>query len=41
MLGVSGIGERNWVLVPRGDFEILDNWYVSRAAWQRKQGYRR
>ena len=29
MLGVSGIGERNWVLVPRGDFEILDNWYVS------------
>ena len=29
ILGVSGIGERNWVLVPRGDFEIIDNWFVS------------
>ena len=29
MVGVSGIGERNWVLVPRDDFEIVDNWFVS------------
>ncbi|CAI8008475.1 Flavin-dependent monooxygenase, oxygenase subunit HsaA [Geodia barretti] len=29
ILGVSGIGERNWVLVPRSDFEIIDNWFVS------------
>ncbi len=29
MLGVSGIGERNWVLVPRGDYEIVDTWFVS------------
>ena len=29
MLGVSGIGQRNWALVPRGDFEIVDNWFVS------------
>ena len=29
MLGVSGIGERNWVLVPRGDFQIVDTWFVS------------
>ena len=29
MVGVSGIGERNWVLVPRSDFEIIDNWFVS------------
>ena len=29
MLGAPGIGERNWALVPRGDFEIVDNWYVS------------
>ena len=29
ILGVSGVGERNWVLVPRGDFEIVDNWFVS------------
>ena len=29
IVGVSGIGERNWVLVPRGDFEIIDNWFVS------------
>jgi 3-hydroxy-9,10-secoandrosta-1,3,5(10)-triene-9,17-dione monooxygenase len=29
MLGVGGIGERNWALVPRGDYEILDTWFVS------------
>lgn len=29
MLGVAGIGERNWVLIPRGDFEIVDTWFVS------------
>ena len=29
ILGVSGIGERNWVLVPRSDFQIIDNWFVS------------
>ena len=29
MLGVSGIGERNWVLVPKNDFEIIDTWFVS------------
>ena len=29
MLGVSGIGERNWVLIPKADFEIVDTWYVS------------
>ena len=29
ILGVSGIGERHWVLAPRGDFEIVDNWFVS------------
>ena len=29
MLGVSGIGERNWVLIPRSDFEIIDTWFVS------------
>ena len=29
MLGVSGIGERNWVLIPKGDYEIVDNWFVS------------
>ena len=29
ILGVSGIGERNWVLVSRSDFEIIDNWFVS------------
>ncbi len=29
ILGVSGIGERNWALVPRGDFEIVDTWFVS------------
>ncbi|MYC38867.1 MAG: hypothetical protein F4X66_18445 [Chloroflexi bacterium] len=29
MLGAPNIGERNWVLVPRGDFEIVDTWYVS------------
>ena len=29
MLGVSGIGDRSWVLVPRGDCEIVDTWFVS------------
>ena len=29
MLGAPNIGERNWVLVPRSDFEIVDTWYVS------------
>ena len=29
MLGVSGIGDRSWVLVPRGDSEIVDTWFVS------------
>ena len=29
MLGAPNIGERNWVLVPRNDFEIVDTWYVS------------
>ncbi|MDE2778130.1 MAG: acyl-CoA dehydrogenase family protein [Chloroflexota bacterium] len=29
MLGVAGIGTRNWVLVPRGDYRIVDTWYVS------------
>ena len=29
MLGVAGIGSRNWVLVPRGEFQIVDTWYVS------------
>ena len=29
MLGVTGIGTRNWVLVPRGDYRIVDTWYVS------------
>ena len=29
MLGVSGVGERNWVLIPKGDYEIVDNWFVS------------
>ena len=29
MLGVSGIGERNWVLVPQGEFQIVDTWFVS------------
>ena len=29
MLGAPNIGERNWVLVPRGDFKIVDTWYVS------------
>ena len=29
MLGVSGIGERNWALVPHGDYEIVDTWFVS------------
>jgi len=29
MLGVEGIGERSWALIPRSDFEIVDNWFVS------------
>ena len=29
MLGVSGIGHRNWALIPKGDYRILDNWFVS------------
>ena len=29
MLGLPGVGQRSWGLVPREDFEIVDNWYVS------------
>ena len=29
MLGVSGIGDRNWALLPLGDYEIVDTWFVS------------
>ena len=29
MLGVAGIGRRNWALVPKGDYRIIDNWFVS------------
>lgn len=29
MLGIHGISERAWALVPRPDFEIIDNWFVS------------
>ena len=29
MLGVQGIGERNWALVPKADFQIVDTWFVS------------
>lgn len=29
MLGVGGIGQRNWALLPRSDFEIIDTWFVS------------
>lgn len=29
MLGVAGIGRRNWVLVPKGDYQIVDTWFVS------------
>ena len=29
MLGVPGVGERCWALIPRGDFEIVDTWFVS------------
>ena len=29
MLGVSGIGDRNWVLIPKGEYEIVDTWFVS------------
>ena len=29
MLGVPGIDERNWALVPKADFQIADTWFVS------------
>ena len=29
MLGAPNIGERNWALVPRSDFKIVDTWHVS------------
>ena len=29
MVGAPNIGERNWVLVPRSDFEVDDTWFVS------------
>ncbi len=29
MLGVAGIGRRNWVLVPKGEYRIVDTWFVS------------
>ena len=29
MLGVAGIGQRNWALVPKEDREIVDTWFVS------------
>ena len=29
ILGAAGIGERTWVLVPRPDYEIVDDWFVS------------
>ena len=29
MLGLQGVGERSWALVPRDDFEIVDTWFVS------------
>ena len=29
MLGAPSIGERNWALVPRSDFKIVDTWHVS------------
>ena len=29
ILGMPGIGERTWGLVPRGDCEIVDTWFVS------------
>ncbi len=29
MLGVPGIGERNWALLPRQDCRIVDTWFVS------------
>ena len=29
ILGVEGLGERSWVIVPRPDFEIVDTWFVS------------
>ena len=29
MLGAAGIGQRNWLLVPQGDYRIVDNWFVS------------
>ena len=29
MLGVPGIGVRNWALLPRSDWRIIDTWFVS------------
>ena len=29
MLGVAGIGPRNWALLPQGDYRIVDTWFVS------------
>ena len=29
MLGVDGLSERSWVLLPRSDYEIVDTWFVS------------
>ena len=29
MLGLPGVGERCWGLIPRKDFEIVDTWFVS------------
>ena len=29
LLGVPGIGQRNWALLPKGDYEIVDTWFVS------------
>lgn len=29
MLGVPGIGERHWALLPRADWRIVDTWFVS------------
>ena len=29
MIGLSGVGERTWALIPKNDFEIVDTWFVS------------
>ena len=29
MLGVSGSGDRTWALLPKGDYQIVDTWFVS------------